>query len=395
MSSDAPTIAENDHHAAGLEGQRVHLVGRFASVPRRQAAAAVERRGGELDDRNPGLIVVGENATTAERDTAGELARTIGAELISESELWRRLGLVEDTQGTSRLYSPAMLAELVEAPLAAVRRWERRELLLPTSHVNRLAFYDFEEARIAQQLADLLKALGSLAAVDAIVDRLAEAFPESHRPIADFPLVIEGGEVLLRSGDTLSETTGQRRLDFESDESSDDHFDDAPAVLQMPEVRFHEPVTLRERAWLHAEEGRIADAIESWRLALLESAPSADDHFVLAEWLYADSQQAAARERYYAALELDPDHLEARVNLGCVLADLGELELAAASVQGAIDQHESYPDAHFHLARIHHLQGDSAAARPHWKRFLDLAPESPWASEAAERLVSDPADSDS
>lgn len=384
MSIDAPPTTYTQPQVDALTGQRVKLVGRFASVARRQVAAAIERRGGQLDDLEPDLIVVGELATSVEQEQAAELARTLAAERLSESELWQRLGLVEETQGASRLYSPAMLAELVEAPLAAIRRWERRELLQPTSHVNRLAFYDFEEARVAQQLSDLLKALGSLAAVDSLVDRLAEAFPESSRPIADFPLVIEGGEVLLRSGDRLSETSGQRRLDFEADEEQEE----APPVLQLPEVRFHEPVTLRERAWLHAEEGRITDAIESWRLALLESPPSADDHFVLAEWLYAAGQTAASRERYYAALELDPDHLEARVNLGCVFADLGEYELAAASIQGAIDQHESYPDAHFHLARVFHLQGQVEVARPHWERFLELAPESPWAAEAVERLAS-------
>lgn len=384
MPTHAPAMPED-----ALSGLRVRLVGRFASVSRRETAAAVKRRGGALDDSEPDLIVVGEDATDAEREEADSAARELSAECVSESELWRRLGLVEDDQGVRRLYSPAMLGELVGAPLAAVRRWARRGALRPARWVNRLAYFDFEEARVAQLLAELLRQRRSLASVDSLIDRLAEAFPECDRPLAELPLAVEDGSLLLRSSDSLREATGQRRLDFDSMDAESEL--EGPQVLRLPETPLTAPTGLRERAWALSDEGRLGDAIEAWRLAMLESPPTAEDHFVLAEWLYSAGQAAAARERYYAALELDPEHLEARVNLGCVLCDLGEYELAAAAVRGALDQHESFADAHFHLARIHQRQGDAVAAEPHWRRFLEIAPESPWAEEARGCLGMPPA----
>ncbi len=51
------------------------------------------------------------------------------------------------------------------------------------------------------------------------------------------------------------------------------------------------------------------------------------------------------------AIELDENYVEARANLGCVLAELGDRELAAAAFEGALTLHPEYADAHFHLAR--------------------------------------------
>ena len=43
-------------------------------------------------------------------------------------QIWQRLGLVEAEQDIHRLYTPAMLADLLGVPVAVIRRWRRREL---------------------------------------------------------------------------------------------------------------------------------------------------------------------------------------------------------------------------------------------------------------------------
>lgn len=370
----------------------MRLIGRFTSVSKREAASAVVRRGGVIDDRNPEWIVLGEEATDADRATANVTATELGAECLDESELWRRLGLVDDTQGVSGLYSPAMLSELVDAPLAAIRRWIRRGLLRPVRRVNRLAYFDFAEARVAQLLSEVLSQRRSLPTVDSIADRLAAAFPSLDRPLAELPLVVVDGDLMLRCSDTLTETTGQRCFEFDESQGevpsklNEKATDADPMVLRLPEAEPAAPANLRERAWEMCDQGRLDGAIEAWRLVLLESFPTADDHFTLAEWLYREGRLEAARERYYCALEIDSEHLEARVNLGCALIDLQDLDLAIAALRGAIEQHEDFADAHYHLARAYSSRGESEAADPHWRRFLEVAPEGPWAEEARERL---------
>jgi tetratricopeptide (TPR) repeat protein len=89
------------------------------------------------------------------------------------------------------------------------------------------------------------------------------------------------------------------------------------------------------------------------------------------------------------ALELDEDYLEARANLGCVLVETGQPELAIAAFQGALDRYRGYPDVHFHLARTLDDLGRTQEAVGHWREFLALAPGSPWAAEAQARLDAD------
>lgn len=134
----------------------------------------------------------------------------------------------------------------------------------------------------------------------------------------------------------------------------------------------------------------LDEAARLYRSILANFGPNSDVCFQLAEILYRQADLGGARERYYAAVELDPNLVEARANLGCVLAEQGQTELAVNEFQLALEQHPEYADVHFHLARALDLQGLSAAACEHWRRFVELAPASPWADEAVARLAERP-----
>ena len=56
------------------------------------------------------------------------------------------------------------------------------------------------------------------------------------------------------------------------------------------------------------------------------------------------------------------------------------------ALEGAILHHPNYADAHYHLARLLDDAAEASNAEAHWQRFLELAPESPWAEEALQRL---------
>ncbi|MEM7559296.1 MAG: tetratricopeptide repeat protein, partial [Planctomycetota bacterium] len=113
---------------------------------------------------------------------------------------------------------------------------------------------------------------------------------------------------------------------------------------------------------------------------------NADICFQIAELLYRSGDVCGARERYFTALEIEPELLEARANLGCVLLECQQADLAIAAFEGALAQYPDYADVHFHLARALEELGEANRAVQHWQRFLDLAPTSPWAEEAQHRL---------
>ncbi len=382
------------------------LAGRLFGVNRRDAAGLIRSFGGELvepEDGSASLVVLGdgeidlasalgERASSRTRLAEAVVERRVS--LLRESQLWQRLGLVDDGD-VRRLYTPAMLAELLGVPVGAIRRWHNRGALRAVRCVHRLPYFDFQEAAVARRLAELLKAGCSLRTIDRRLAELSRLAPETERPLADPAVVVDGRRLLLRRGDELTEPGGQLLMDFDAPA------DDAPLVASMPSAvamfaedretseSVAELTNRLEREALDWEDaGQLDRAAEAYRSLLMAHGPKAEINFALADVLYRSGDLSAARERYYAALELDEEYVEARASLGCVLAETGELELAAATFAGALAYHSEFADAHYHLANaLERLQRPQEAER-HFRLFLELAPESPWAAAARGRLAS-------
>jgi tetratricopeptide (TPR) repeat protein len=391
-------------------GKRVLVVGKLTSMSRREAERLIREWGGQVIERDgvpADLVIVGDETVDLKRVTADpevidEATRSAlergDSELVRESEFWARLGLVDAGQGVARLYTPAMLADLIRVPISAIRHWARRGALRPAREVRRLPYFDFEEVGVARKLAQLLAAGCSLSVINRKLDELARLLPELPRPLADPTVVVEGRSLRVRRGDGIAEPSGQLLIDFEetkpqaiggAGESSPVAIPIAAGAFRSvsPEDERFASDDLRSLAADLEQSGHRDQAIEAVRAILVSGEFTADDHFALAELLYRGGDLPAARERYYMAIEIDEDFVEARSNLGCVLAEQGELELAEAAFLGALKYHPNYADAHYHLARLLDRLDQSGAALRHWQRFMDLAPASPWADEARDRVV--------
>jgi len=392
-----------------LAGRRLAFAGRLASMPRREAAQYARRHGAVVVDRieaSVDLIVVGEELPLGEGGEAEDLfdpatrqAIEAGAvEVITETQLWERVGLVDPQQGIRRLYTPAMLAELVGVPVAVIRRWHRRGLIVPVREVRRLPYFDFQEVATARRLAELLAAGTSPAVIEKKLAALGRYVPGVKRPLAQLSVIVEGKEILLRQGDGLIEPGGQMRFDFEA-AGAPGAVDragrplassgDAVTLSLAPAEESHPATPAGQMAQVAAEleeAGQLEAAADMVRAALAAGGPCPEYCFQLAELLYRLGDLTGARERYYAAIELDEDYVEARANLGCVLAELGQVDLAVAAFRGALAYHPDYADVHYHLARLLDELGRADEADVCWRRFLALAPDSPWADQAQSRL---------
>jgi tetratricopeptide (TPR) repeat protein len=195
----------------------------------------------------------------------------------------------------------------------------------------------------------------------------------------------------------LIEPGGQLRIDFDAIEEQTSEYagQSKQQILRVDAPWFAEPsddtlsMTIEDmfaQAEAFEDLGELQEAIDWYRIILARFGPKAEVHFQLAELLYRQGEVAAARERYFSSIEVDPDFVEARVNLGCVLAETGQLALAVAAFTGALHRHSEYADAHYHMARTLDELDRADEASEHWNRFLELAPESPWAEEARHRL---------
>lgn len=402
------STAKGSPASGSLDGERVAFVGRLAGMSKREAKQLVCDHGGVVAVRpnhSVSLVVVGEHelplgdlagaGATLDEETR-RAAEQGKLRIINETQLWQRLGLVEGQQNVHRLYTPAMLADLLDVPVSVIRRWHRKGLIVPVREVRRLPYFDFQEIATARRLAELLAAGCSPQAIEKKLGAIAKFLPEVHRPLAQLSVIVEGKELLLRQGDGLLESGGQYRIDFDAEPGRENSSQASRRTLAtlMPEAEAEEP----ESAGLQTpdemlgmaidleDQGHVEAAAEMYRAVLAAAEPQPEVNFYLAELLYRMNDLTAARERYFMAIELDENYVEARANLGCVLAELGQAELAVAAFQGALAYHDQYADVHYHLAKTLDQLGRPDEAANHWRTFLELAPDSPWAEEAEQRL---------
>ena len=403
VNEDAATEAV----APPVAGKRIALAGRFGGMNHREATNLLKSYDAIVVDRHDPhvewIVIGAEEPPMAETEWLTAERRDAAAagdiEVLHETELWHRLGLVELEHAVRRYYTPAMLAHLLGVSVRVVRRWQRLGLITPVRTLHRLPYFDFAEVATARRLAQWVAAGASPQAIERRLAELVEYLPDLRRPLDQLNILVEGKQILLRQGEGLIEPGGQLRIDFEALEdappSAPDLRVDGDTILQMtsresdafPLHDSDESDELFEAAFAAEDAGDMECAIDFCHAILARDGPRADVCFQLGEMLYRGGELVAARERYFMAVELDPEFVEARASLGNVLAELGRLELAVAAFEGSLKLHEDYPDVHFALAQTLEQLERHDEARFHWQRFRELAPHSPWVGEADRRLA--------
>ncbi|MEM9943876.1 MAG: MerR family transcriptional regulator [Planctomycetota bacterium] len=393
----------------GIDQKRISLVGKLGCVTRKEARQFIRDSGGILSeklDKHVEIIVVGADADPLDEPESLLQPWVIEAKnegrikIIPEPLFWEQLGIDESVQDEGQLYTPSMLARLLNVPISTIRRWHRRGLIVPTRQFKKLAYFDFQEVASARRIAQLITSGATPQAIETKLSQLSELFPSLNRPLSQLSVIVEGKSILLRRGGGLVEPNGQRRIDFDSltEEIANNH-SDQDQLLSFESTESPNEKTIEDlsspsefvRLAIEYEDREDHDsAIQVYRAMALAYGATPSVCFRLAELLYLRGDLAGARERYFVAVELDQTFVEARASLGCVLVELDEKELALSAFQGALDHHSEYPDVHFHLARLLDDLDRPDDAENHWNTFLQLAPKSPWAEEARDRLQADP-----
>jgi tetratricopeptide (TPR) repeat protein len=132
------------------------------------------------------------------------------------------------------------------------------------------------------------------------------------------------------------------------------------------------------------DPGRLEDAAAAYRKALVIDPDLVPAIVNLANIHYARDELIEAQALYERAIGLDPDCFEAHFNLGNIHHDLGRFDVALACYREAVKLNAGYADAHFYLAVTLEKTGHSAAAKPHWRAYQDLAPDGEWIELAKE-----------
>ncbi len=174
-----------------------------------------------VDAKEVDWVVIGaDEPPLAESDLLDQAVLTAAArgklEILHETDLWQRLGLVDVEQSIRRYHTPAMLAHLLSVSVRVIRRWHRLGLITPIRTVHKLPYFDYQEVATARRLAQWIASGASDKAIERRLVELVAVLPDIGRPLDQLSILVEGKQVLLRQDGGLLEAGGQLRFDFDA-----------------------------------------------------------------------------------------------------------------------------------------------------------------------------------
>jgi tetratricopeptide (TPR) repeat protein len=130
----------------------------------------------------------------------------------------------------------------------------------------------------------------------------------------------------------------------------------------------------------------LPEAIGYYREILELSPDWIEAHINLGVALYQLGDADGARAAFIKAVQLDPMNGICRYNLGCVLEEQGEIDEAIRHLRCAARVLPNHADARFNLALAYEKRGQRRLAREQWILYLRHAPNGPWADQARAHL---------
>ena len=259
-----------------------------------------------------------------------------------------------------------------------LRYWERLKLVRPRRRWGErfYSFGDLVALRTLQRLTETIPALRVRRAVKLI----EEQFGESSQPLQEFCFLDQGGDVLvIPPGATRPFSPIKRQWVFS--------FDAAPQTSKLHSMASPSPEHFFQAALdCETKSELLPQAIENYRHALELSPGWVDAHINLGVALYQMGRSDEARAEFLSAVQLDPLNGISRYNLGCVLEEQGEIDEAIDHLLRAARAMPAHADVHFNLALAYERRGERDSAREHWALYLRHAPSGPWADEARAHL---------
>lgn len=276
-------------------------------------------------------------------------------------------------------YTRGEVGRILGVEARQLRYWERLRLVRPQARWGE-RFYSFGDLVALRRVKDLTDKRIPAQRLRRAMNLMEQQFGASPQPLQELRFFEQGRDVLVvppGAARPFSPLKQQWCLPFDSGA--------LPAKLHemagaKPEELFQQALDCEER------EEQLPQAAELYR-RVLDLAPDwIDARINLGVALYQMKRVEEAHAEFLAAVELDPAHGIARYNLGCVLEEQGKIDEAIGHLRRAARAMPEHADVFFNLALAYEKRGERRQAREQWMLYLRSAPNGPWAAQARAHL---------
>lgn len=267
-------------------------------------------------------------------------------------------------------FSTREVADLLDMSVEEVRDNARAGYLHPGRGPNNTYRFSFQDLVLLRTAKALAGARVSPRRLRRALRRLTRQLP-GGRPLSEVRITAEGDRVVVRDGDSAwMPDSGQLVLDFNV---ADLAHRVAPLARRRVDAARQAQPELTADQWYELacdlEAAAPQEARDAYRRALELEPRHADAHVNLGRLLQEAGAIVAASEHYRAALTYEPAHATAAFNLGVALEDLGRRVEAAEAYKAALAADPDLADAHYNLAGVYERLGKRTAALRHLNAY--------------------------
>ncbi len=206
--------------------------------------------------------------------------------------------------------------------------------------------------------------------------RLKQQLP-AGRALSELRIIAEGDRIVATDGVAAwNPESGQLQLDFSVAELASKT---GRIARRRAQAAREQEADLSAAEWyalgFDLEVSAPEEARDAYRRALELDPHHADAHVNLGRLLHEAGRVADAAAHYRLALAASPRHATAAYDLGIALEDLGRTADAMRAYEQAIRADPRFADAYFNLSRLYEKAGKKAAALRHLSKYRRLSGE--------------------
>lgn len=246
-------------------------------------------------------------------------------------------------------------------------------IITPVRDDRRRYLLTFDDLVVMRMIVGLMDHGIPLWRIANAVDSVRKDLPNSV-DLSEVVLDVNGSDIFVSfDGERWEPNTGQTTFAF------DGARDDA-VVVTFERLRRVDgpPGDADAETWFlrgDAIEREDPEAAERAYRAAVEADPThVEAHLNLGRLLHARGDVDTALDHYAAAVHLDPEDPTAWFNLGVAYEDTGKSREAIAGYERALAVEPAFADAHYNLAALYKAEGSDLAALRHRREYDRLSP---------------------